>query len=112
LVATVLDNYGNPVVGQSVRLVVSDDDGREVNGTIEGSAVYTGTTDANGQVSATFTKVEGNTYLATVNAEALEPDGADFRVTLADAELLLFSGEFPNSGEPASSFFIPWLQKK
>jgi hypothetical protein len=107
LVATLRDSWGDPVVGQNVRLSISDDDGREVNGSINGNSVLMAITDANGQVRATFTKGEDLTFLATAHAEALVPEGASFRVTHEDSETLLFSGPPPN----APKFFIPFLAR-
>jgi hypothetical protein len=79
LVATVRDNWGDPVAGQTVRLSVSDDDGSQ--GTINGGEVFTGTTDANGQVIATFTKAANAEGTVAVRAETLAPAGATLRTT-------------------------------
>ena len=106
LVATVRDAWGDPVVGQNVRLSISDDDGREVNGSINGSSVFMATTDAKGQVSATFTKGADVTFVATVRAESLVPEGAGFRATHEDSEILLFSGSPPSA--PELYMYIPW----
>lgn len=79
LVATVRDAWGSPVVGQRVRLSVSDDDGSQ--GTINGGEVFTGTTDANGQLIATFAKGSNPVNTVVVRAATLAPDGATFRTT-------------------------------
>jgi uncharacterized protein YfaS (alpha-2-macroglobulin family) len=75
----VRDGWGDPVAGQTVRLSVSDDDGDQ--GTINGSEVFTGTTDANGQLIATFTRAAGAAGTVTVRAEALVPAGASLRTS-------------------------------
>jgi hypothetical protein len=87
LVATVHDAWGTPVANQSVRLSVSDDDGDQ--GAINGSEVFTGTTNANGQVSATFTKAQDATGSVAVRAEVLVPDGAGLRVSHEAVEILM-----------------------
>ena len=110
LLVTLRDAWGDPVVGQNVRLSMSDDDGREVNGAINGESVLMATTDANGQVRATFTKGQDLTFLATVHAEALVPDGATFRVSHEDSETLIFSGKPPGSGNSPNTF-IPYLSR-
>jgi hypothetical protein len=73
LVATVKDRWGTPVADQVVRIGVSGDGQM---GTINGSEVVTGTTDTQGQYSATLTS--GTTIgEARVRAEllVLEVDG-------------------------------------
>ncbi len=90
LVATVLDAWGDPVAGQTVRLSVSDDDGSE--GTIDGGEVITATTDAAGQVTATFTVGDAPADSVAVRAEALLRDGDDWRVTQEDVVLLTLAG--------------------
>jgi hypothetical protein len=111
LVATLHDQWGDPVVGQEVRLSVSDDDGRQVNGTIDGSGIFTGTTDANGQVTATFTKGTGKnaTFVATVRAEALVPEGADFRVSHEDSEELILTT--PPQPVENQSLYLPFARR-
>ena len=91
LVATVLDAWGTPVAGQTVRLSVSDDDGSQ--GTIAGSEVYTGTTNANGQVLAVFSKGQAAGTVA-VRAEVVVGSGAGY-VTHEDVEILILSDGGP-----------------
>lgn len=74
LVATVRDPWGDPLSGYKIRISVSDDDGSQ--GTINGSEVYTGTSDANGQVIASFSKGSQPTGQVIVQAESLAPDGS------------------------------------
>ena len=70
--ATAVDPWGNPVAGQTVRIGVEGDG---VLGAVGGSEVITRTTNASGQVTATFTRgaVSG---VAGVRAELLRPDGS------------------------------------
>jgi hypothetical protein len=89
LVATVRDEWGDPVAGQLVRLSVGSDDGSK--GTIAGGEVFTTTTDANGKVSATFTEAENAFDSVVVRAEAVVFAGAGVRTTQEDAEVLLFA---------------------
>lgn len=78
LIATVRDRWGNPLINQAVRLGVSGD---SQQGTLTGATeVLTLTTDANGQVSATFTKVPTATGTVDVRAELLVPTGSTQRV--------------------------------
>lgn len=86
LVATVRDAWGAPGAGQTVRLVVSDDNGDQ--GTINGGEVFTGTTDANGQLIATFAKTPGAAGIVAVRAETLVPSAAGLRTTHEDVEFL------------------------
>jgi len=111
LTATLVDPWGDPVEGQTVRIGVSDDDGHDVNGTINGSIVFTGTTDANGQVTATFTKgtSKNATLLATVRAEALAPEGDGFRVSHEDSEELIFTT--PPKPVSKQQLFLPFTRK-
>lgn len=71
LVATVLDEYGDPVAGRAVRLSVGDDDGDR--GTIAGGETFVGVTDNQGRVTATFDKAAGATGDIVVRAELLGP---------------------------------------
>ena len=96
LVATLHDNRGNPVANQLVRLSVSDDMG--ARGTLNNSEVFTGTTDAAGQVSATFVKTPNATGQVAVRAEALVADGAGYRVTQEDLEMLRLAAPTQGAG--------------
>ena len=89
LAATVLDAWGSPVAGQTVRLSVSDDDGSQ--GTIAGGEVFTATTDAAGQVAATFSRGPAAAGTVAVRAEVLVESGAGSRVTHEDMEILVLS---------------------
>lgn len=99
LVATLHDNAGNPVADQLVRLSVSDDTGPR--GTVNSSEVFTATTDGAGQVSATFVKAANATGQVAVRAEALVADGAGYRVTQEDTEILRLAA--PAKGQPSNS---------
>ncbi len=87
---TARDAWGDPVVGQTVRLSVSDDDGSQ--GTINGGEVFTGTTDVNGQIVATFSKTDDAEGQVVVRAELLVPDGAKMRIA-HEANVLLTLSE-------------------
>jgi hypothetical protein len=106
LVATVRDAWGAPVAGQTVRLSVSDDNGDQ--GTINGGEVFTGTTDANGQLIATFVKTAGAAGTVAVRAETLVPAAAGLRTTHEDVEFLKL-------GEPVvdeeKRLYLPLVQK-
>lgn len=106
LVATVLDEWGDPVVGQQVRLSVSSDNG--VQGTIQGNEVITATTDSKGQVSATFVEGEDAIGTVVVRAEALVPQGNGFRVTQEDAVILTLNEPLP---EVEEKLLMPLLSK-
>lgn len=86
LVATLRDAWGAPVVGQTVRISVSDDNGSQ--GTVNGSEVFTGTSSASGQVTVTFTKGAKAAGTVAVRAESLVKHGAGLRVTHEDVETL------------------------
>jgi hypothetical protein len=74
LVATVLDQYGEPVAGRAVRLSVSDDNGDK--GTIGGGEAYVGVTNNQGRVTVTFAKTAGATGNVVIRAELLGPGEA------------------------------------
>ena len=88
LVATVQDAWGAPVVGQTVQLSVSDDDGSQ--GTVNGGEVFTGTTDVNGQVVAMFNKGANAAGTVAVRAQSLVGQGSSLRVTHEDVEMYPF----------------------
>ena len=54
MTTTVHDRYGEPLVGQTVGLAVEEDSEPAL---INGGAVYTGTTDAEGQLVVTFERI-------------------------------------------------------
>jgi hypothetical protein len=87
LLATVRDRWGNVVANQSVRIGVADDDQR---GTINGSEVLTLTTNTQGQVLVTFTKIKDATGSVKVRTELLvNENGVNQVVHEALAALLL-----------------------
>ncbi len=106
LVATVRDAWGDAVVGRTLRLSVSDDDGDQ--GTIGGSEIFTGTTDANGQVIAAFAKSANATGTVAVRAEAFVSNGTGFRVTHEDVEILTLAAA-PPAGD--SRVYLPLVTK-
>lgn len=79
LLATVRDKYGDPVSGQTVRIGVTQDGQM---GLIDGSEVMTGTTNALGQLSATFTRVPTATGTVAVRAELLALESGGSHVAL------------------------------
>ena len=106
LVATVLDAWDAPVAGQTVRLSVSDDDGSQ--GTIAGGEVFTGTTNAAGQVIAAFSKGPAAVGTVAVRAEVVVGSGAGSRVTHEDVEILVLSDGGPvNSGR----IYLPLISR-
>lgn len=84
LVATVFDRWGNPVPNQTVRIGVEGD---AQIGLVDGAEVITGTTNAQGQLSGTFTKV-GALGPVGVRAELLVLEGANYHVVHEDRETL------------------------
>ncbi|MCX6046283.1 MAG: hypothetical protein NT075_14320 [Chloroflexi bacterium] len=106
LVATLHDSGGNPVVDQLVRISVSDDTG--ARGTVNNGEVFTGTTDAQGQVAATFVKAANAQDQVAVRAEALVADGAGgYRVTQEDTEILKLAGQPTISGP---NLYLPMIR--
>jgi hypothetical protein len=80
LVVTVTDGMGQPVAGQLVRLGIEGDEGQM--GLVDGGETVEAYTDAQGQVSATYTS--GTlTGIAYLRAELLTPSGADYIVSLS-----------------------------
>ncbi|HSR34513.1 MAG TPA: hypothetical protein VLY63_28420, partial [Anaerolineae bacterium] len=84
LTAVVADPWGTVVANQSVRIGV-EGDGQM--GTIEGGEVVQGTTDSNGEFSATYTSgtIPG---LAGVRAELLVQEDFDHRVVDQDRQVI------------------------
>ena len=87
LVATVRDVWGDPVAGVDLRIGVSDDSGTQ--GTIGGSQVVTGTTDASGQLIASFGKAANATGTVNVRAEYFITDVGGIHVVADDSQTLL-----------------------
>jgi hypothetical protein len=84
LTATVVDRWGNPVEGATVRIGVEGDG---TVGAIAGGEVLTGTTNTAGQVSGTFTRIAVSGE-AGVRAELLSSEGGDDRVALSDRQVI------------------------
>ncbi|MCX7853943.1 MAG: Ig-like domain-containing protein [Caldilineales bacterium] len=76
VVVTVRDGWGEPLAGQPVRIGV-DGDGEA--GTLNGSEVISGMTDAGGQVRATFTKGPHAFGIALLRAELLVRENGVYR---------------------------------
>ncbi len=89
LIATVRDAWGDPVAGVNVRIGVSDDTGTQ--GTLNGAQVVTGTTNANGQVIASFAKHADAIGQTVVRAEYFIETGGTVQVIADDRETLFFS---------------------
>ncbi len=85
LVATVLDDWGSPVAGQKVQIGV-EGDGQL--GLLAGAEVVNGLSNAQGQLSATFTKVKGVIAPIGVRAQLLSETGD----VLQELRLVLPSG--------------------
>jgi hypothetical protein len=102
LVATVRDQWGAPVAGATVRIGVSDDAGTQ--GTLGGAETVTKVTNANGRVSATFTKAPGATGAVIVRAEYLAEKEGQLQV-LDDADVTL------TLSTPERRVYLPSVQK-
>jgi hypothetical protein len=103
LLVSVLDANGGPIPNATVRL---GEEGDGEQGLINGSEVITATTNAQGQVLATFTKAagaKGINGVVGVRAELLMPDGAGFKVASeARVELVLAANK---------KVFLPFVRK-
>ena len=98
LTATVLDNFGDPVVGQPVQIGL-EGDGKL--GAIEGAEVISGTTDINGQFTVVLTA--GTTIgQAGVRAELLEDQGGEMLPVQQDRKVIQFTG---------NQIFLPFVRK-
>lgn len=104
LTAIVRDQWGGPVVNQTVRMAVSGDGEM---GTINGSEVITGTTDANGQMSATFTR-GSQTGTAVIMAELLTVEDGQTHAALHDKQALLITGP---GAAPEQKLFLPVVRR-
>ncbi|MEZ4709824.1 MAG: VWA domain-containing protein [Caldilineaceae bacterium] len=87
LVATVRDVWGDPVAGADVRIGVSDDSGTQ--GTIGGSQVVTGTTNASGQLIGSFGKAINAGGAVNVRAEYFINEAGAIHVVADDSQMLL-----------------------
>jgi hypothetical protein len=113
LVATVRDRWGNPLANQPVRLGISGD---AQQGTLTGATeVMTMTTNSNGQVTATFTKIPTATGNVDVRADLLVTEGGKQQAAHTAQTSLALGGVDPtkpntlylpvviNRGQPPSS---------
>ena len=89
LVATVRDRWGTPVSGQTVRIGVEGD---TQLATIAGGDVITGTTNANGRFTATFTAGTAVGEVA-VRAELVYDDGYGPMVVLEDRKVIVLGSK-------------------
>ncbi|MCC7352621.1 MAG: VWA domain-containing protein [Anaerolineae bacterium] len=99
LVATVRDRWDTPFAGQMVRIGVVGDG--QV-GTINGGEVISGTTDANGQFSATFTSGVFASDVE-VRAELLVAEGGGYRTVHDDRKTIRL--------QAGSTIYMPLVQK-
>ena len=89
LTALVRDQWGSPLANQTVRIGVAGDGAL---GTINGSEVMTGTTDANGQVSATFTRGR-QTGTAVITADLMTVENGQTHAALQDKQAITVLGQ-------------------
>lgn len=89
LTALVRDQWGTPLANQTVRIGVAGDGAL---GTINGSEVMTGTTDANGQVSATFTR-GSQTGTAVITADLMTVENGQTHAALQDKQSITVLGQ-------------------
>jgi hypothetical protein len=82
LQATVRDAWGDPLPGATVRIGIADDSGTQ--GTLGGSDLFTGTTNAQGQVQVTFTRAADATGEVQARAEYVITAGGQEYVTAED----------------------------
>lgn len=97
---TVTDKWGDPAVGQTVRLGVSGD-GEQ--GTIGGAEVITGTTDSAGQIVATFDR-NGAIGDALVTATLLIDQNGQMQPSLTDTKTIQMLAEM-------RSLFLPQVNR-
>ncbi|MCL4832337.1 MAG: hypothetical protein KJZ86_07850 [Caldilineaceae bacterium] len=100
LTVTVTDKWGDPAVGQSVRLGVSGDGGK---GTIGGSEVVTGTTNSAGQFVATFDR-SGAIGEASVTATLMFDQNGQLQPSLSDTKAIQMLAEM-------RSLFLPQVNR-
>ena len=93
LVATVRDEWGNPLSNQLVQIGVESDQDDDQLGTISGGEVVSGYTNADGQFSATFTS--GITVgAAGIRAELIYNDGSGPAVVRHDRKVIFVGINF------------------
>jgi hypothetical protein len=83
LLATLRDAWGDPLPGATVRIGIADDSGTQ--GALDGVDVFTGTTNALGQVQATFTRSQEATGEVQARAEYVVVAGGREYVPAEDA---------------------------
>ena len=85
-----LDQWGEPSAGQLVRLGVGNDG---ASGELGGGTVVTKTTNAEGAVTATFTKAEDAVGTLSVGAQLLfdQQDGQGLQVVAEDRTTIKLS---------------------
>jgi hypothetical protein len=103
LVATVTDDWGDPVPNAAVRIGVEADG---TKGAVNSAEVFEGLTDASGQLSVTFAKVAGAKGSVGVRAELMFDQGAGLEVVNeARLELSLGGVEF------GQEIFMPFVDR-
>ena len=102
LLATVLDPWGAPLPGATVRIGLADDSGTQ--GTLGGADVFTGTANAQGQVQVTFTRAQGATGQVQARAETVVTSAGQEYVPAEDTATLLLSA-------PEQKLYLPSVKK-
>lgn len=91
LIATVRDEWGNPVANQLVRIGIESDD--VVLGSINGQEVVSGYTNSAGQFTAVFTNA-GVPGKLGIRAELLIYEGTTPKVTFHDRKIMYIGINF------------------
>ena len=104
LTALVRDQWGSPLAHQTVRMGVADDG---FLGMINGSEVMTATTDANGQVNATFTR-GSQTGTAVITADLMTVENGQTHAALQDKQAITVLGQ---GVSPDQKLFLPLVMR-
>lgn len=104
LTAVVRDQWGNPVANQSVRLGVSGDGEM---GTVNGSEVMTGTTNANGQLVAIFAR-GSQSGKVIVSAHLVVQEDGQSHAALEEKVAINVLGQ---SAPPTQKVFLPLVSR-
>jgi len=107
LIVSVTDAWGNPVSGAKVRLGVNGDG---QSGAINGNEMIAGTTNASGQVAATYTRAGIGWGAAIIHAELLKPaEAGDDVAQRATIVLTMGAANLPGGGRGV--IFLPTGRK-
>ncbi|MBX3012207.1 MAG: hypothetical protein KF832_11905 [Caldilineaceae bacterium] len=104
ITALARDQWGDPLANETVRLAVSGDG---TLGSLNGNEVITGTTDANGQLSATFTR-GSQTGTALILAELLTVENGQTHAALKAKQPIVIAGEAPSFNQ---QLFLPLVTR-